>query len=198
MASDPWDFSNTTPVKDVRMGTIVALHTASTSPDDDDTVFAYGMPLPVRPKKRQKKQQQEDTTALPDRQWAVVVHSNADADNDLITHHNYDDFIDTMDTSDHRLLHIVSEVELARRGFYCTFIPEGDINLHNENSSNITAEETVSDHVYLIKIDDLKFKNIITPAMRTQRSMVFYDKKHQNFVSLPLDISNITVLDTLQ
>lgn len=193
-----WDFSHTTPVKDVRMGTIVALHTASTSPDDDDTVFAYGMPLPVRPKKRQKKQQQEDTTALPDRQWAVVVHSSADADNDLITHHDYDEFIDIMDNSDHRLLHIVSEVELARRGFYCTFIPEDNINLHDEDNNSIAAEETVSDHVYLIQIHDLKFKNIIAPAMRTQRSMVFYDKKHQNFVSLPLDISNITVLDTLQ
>ena len=113
---DTWDFSHTTPVKDVRTGTIVALHTAATPPDDDDTVFAYGMPLPVRPKKRQKKQQQENAAALPDRQWAVIVHSSADADNDLITHHDYDEFIDIMDNSDHRLLHIVSEVELARRG----------------------------------------------------------------------------------
>ena len=95
MASDPWDFSQTTPVKDVRMGTIVALHTAATSPEDDDAVFAYGMPLPVRPKKRQKKQQQQpgDTAVLPDRQWAVVVHSSADTDNDLMTHHDYDGFI---------------------------------------------------------------------------------------------------------
>ena len=198
MASDPWDFSNTTPVKDVRMGTIVALHTAATSPQDDDAVFAYGMPLPVRPKKRQKKQQQEGAATLPDRQWAIVVHSSADTDNDLMTHHDYDGFIDIMDDRDHRLLHILSEVELARRGFYCTFIPEDDINLHDEDSNSIAAEETVSDHVYLIQIHDLKFKNIIVPAMRTQRSMVFYDKKHQNFVSLPLDISNITVLDTLQ
>ena len=198
MASDLWDFSHTTPVKDVRTGTIVALHTAATSPDDDDTVFAYGMPLPVKPKKRQKKQQQENAAALPDRQWAVVVHSSADADNDLMTHHDYDEFIDIMDASHHRLLHIASETELARRGFYCTFIPEDDINLHDEDNSGITTKETVSDHVYLIKIHDLKFKNIIAPAMRTQRSMVFYDKKHQNFVSLPLDISNITVLDTLQ
>ena len=196
---DTWDFSHTTPVKDVRTGTIVALHTAATPPQDDDSaVFAYGMPLAVRPKKRPKKQQHKDTAALPDRQWAVVVHSSADADNDLMTHHDYDDFIDIMDTSDHRLLHIVSETEMARRGFYCTIIPEDDINLHDEDSNSITAEETVSDHVYLIKVHDLKFKNIITPALRTQRSMVFYDKKHQNLVSLPLDISNITVLDTLQ
>ena len=175
---DTWDFSHTTPVKDVRTGTIVALHTAATSPQDDGSaVFAYGMPLAVKPKKRPKKQQPEDTAVLPDRQWAVIVHSSADADNDLMTHHDYDGFIDIMDTSNHRLLHIVSEVELARRGFYCTFIPEGDINLHDEDDSSITAEETVSDHVYLIKIHDLKFKNIITPAMRTQRSMVFYDKK---------------------
>lgn len=191
-----WDFSHTTPVKDVRTGTIVALHTAATPPDDDDTVFAYGMPLPVHPKEQKKKQ--ENVAVLPDRQWAVVVHSSADADNDLMTHHDYDGFIDIMDNSDHRLLHIVSETELARRGFYCTFIPEDNINLHDEDDSDITAEETVSDHVYLIKIHDLKFKNIIAPAMRTQRSMVFYNKKHQNLVSLPLDISSIDVVDMLQ